>query len=653
MKLSSLTICNYKNYYGKQNFTFQVNEGKNIVLVGGENGAGKTTLLGSILLCLYGHQFSGKPLSKAAYDVYIRSCQNHIALDNGDNSYFIEMDVILDDVQPVYAVTLRRSWKISEKSIHEKFELLRDGKDFEIVEKENWQQYIYDIFPPYTSRYFFFDGEMMKDLVDGDSAEDILKESARDLIGLKIYNTLLGDIEILKEKILKSTKKDEKNQKEYDTLTAEVNELNKQDSALARRIEEIEATSSQYQERIDELRDDIFRKAGAFAQSLDKYDSDIARIKQKLIEQNTEISNCCDYAPFIMAFPIMLKAYKQLDDERNFREGANDRNIVEKVREKLKVEFKGNLTTLKAINKVLDGFEQSLDDRQISLILHDVNNATYNHFVEYLNTIKKDRKKHFLSVLKEREQLDLKLQRLQNARKKMPDQVYVQDELDEIAWLENKITDAKKMVADLNLERGSLQQDCDTKSKRLQEIDTVSLDSATDQKKFEVCGLIESVLNHYINYTLANKVKTLESIITEMYLLLENKEDLVERLSINPETFGITLYGYDGREINKRELSSGEKEILALSIIWGLSKLSRHHLPIVVDSLIARLDKSHVHKVATRFLPKAGDQVIILSHSREVNKPMYEVIKPYLSDEYLLSYDAYNKIAKGYFEECL
>ena len=90
MKLSSLTICNYKNYYGKQYFSFHVTENKNIILVGGENGAGKTTLFGSILLCLYGHQFSGKPLSKSSYEAYIRACQNHIAVDNGDNSYFIE-----------------------------------------------------------------------------------------------------------------------------------------------------------------------------------------------------------------------------------------------------------------------------------------------------------------------------------------------------------------------------------------------------------------------------------------------------------------------------------------------------------------------------------------------------------------------------------
>ena len=138
-----------------------------------------------------------------------------------------------------------------------------------------------------------------------------------------------------------------------------------------------------------------------------------------------------------------------------------------------------------------------------------------------------------------------------------------------------------------------------------------------------------------------------------MYLRLENKEDLVERMILNPSTFELTLIGYDGKVVNKNTLSSGEKEIYVLSILWGLSQLSKSHLPIVVDSLLARLDESHVGKVAEYFLPNAGEQVLILSHNREVNKEIYPLLKPRISNEYLLSYDQKTKISKGYFKECM
>ena len=138
-----------------------------------------------------------------------------------------------------------------------------------------------------------------------------------------------------------------------------------------------------------------------------------------------------------------------------------------------------------------------------------------------------------------------------------------------------------------------------------------------------------------------------------MYLRLENKEDLVEHMVLDPATFELTLIGYDGKVVNKNNLSSGEKEIYALSILWGLSQLSKTRLPIVVDSLLGRLDESHVGKVAEHFLPNAGEQVLILSHNREVNKEIYPLLKPYISNEYLLSYEQKTKISRGYFKECV
>ncbi|MDD3069209.1 MAG: AAA family ATPase, partial [Bacilli bacterium] len=103
MKLLSLTICNYKNYSGEQTLDFSSsNQEKNITLIGGHNGAGKTTLFEAIKLCMFGHQYEGQPLSKVQYESYIRSCRNKLGVSEGDDRYYISMEVILDDVQPVY-----------------------------------------------------------------------------------------------------------------------------------------------------------------------------------------------------------------------------------------------------------------------------------------------------------------------------------------------------------------------------------------------------------------------------------------------------------------------------------------------------------------------------------------------------------------------
>ena len=433
MKLLSLAICNYKNYCGEQKLDFSPsNQEKNITLIGGHNGAGKTTLFEAIKLCMFGNQYDGQPLSKVQYESYIRSCRNKLGVSEGDDRYYISMEVILDDVQPVYTITLKRIWTITEETFKEEFIILREGHTFEIVERENWQQYIYDLFPPYTIDYFFFDGEKMKDLIVGDKAEAILRESARDLIGLKIYDTLLTDIGILKNKIRKSTKKDQLSQDEYDRLTKELEALNIQ---LNSQEEEKSNLNSQIKEsvmRIMEVRDHIYRKAGAFAKAQDEYKYQINIIQEKLAGLTIEIAKMCDFVPFIMASQLVKDAFEQLKKERALREVTNDKEVVEKIREHLSENLDVGTNILKHINQVLDKFSDSIDTTTPTILIHDVNNATMTRFSEFRVAIQKERKENFLSLLKERESLDIKLQKLLIAEKKMPESAFVAEEISEI-----------------------------------------------------------------------------------------------------------------------------------------------------------------------------------------------------------------------------
>ena len=40
---------------------------------------------------------------------------------------------------------------------------------------------------------------------------------------------------------------------------------------------------------------------------------------------------------------------------------------------------------------------------------------------------------------------------------------------------------------------------------------------------------------------------------------------------IDPNSFSITLFGGDGTSIAKQRLSEGEKQIFAISVLWGLA----------------------------------------------------------------------------------
>ena len=134
-----------------------------------------------------------------------------------------------------------------------------------------------------------------------------------------------------------------------------------------------------------------------------------------------------------------------------------------------------------------------------------------------------------------------------------------------------------------------------------------------------------------------------------MYHKLSTKKDMVKELIIDKKTLNTTLVDYQDKIFKKEILSAGEKEIYALSLLWGLSKVSNRRLPIIIDSPLAKLDENHVDNITEEFFPNAGDQVILLSHDREIDEKLYKKIKRYLNKTYLLNQSEINKVQNGYF----
>lgn len=148
------------------------------------------------------------------------------------------------------------------------------------------------------------------------------------------------------------------------------------------------------------------------------------------------------------------------------------------------------------------------------------------------------------------------------------------------------------------------------------------------------------------------KIDRLSSLVTESFRFLLRKQTLVEQIMIDPQTFGITLYGADGQAIAKQRLSEGEKQIFAISVLWGLARASARSLPAIIDTPMARLDERHRQHLVERYFPNASHQVIILSTDTEVDRRYYERIEPYLARAYHLNYDEEQKATvaeEGYF----
>ena len=108
------------------------------------------------------------------------------------------------------------------------------------------------------------------------------------------------------------------------------------------------------------------------------------------------------------------------------------------------------------------------------------------------------------------------------------------------------------------------------------------------------------------------------------------------------------------RSKKKSSLSAGEKEVFAVSLLWGLAQTSQLKLPIIIDTPLSRLDSTHRDNIVNNYFPNAGEQVVILSTDTEIDTNYYRSLKPHLSGAGCLDFDQRQELTtfrSGYFWE--
>jgi DNA sulfur modification protein DndD len=92
--------------------------------------------------------------------------------------------------------------------------------------------------------------------------------------------------------------------------------------------------------------------------------------------------------------------------------------------------------------------------------------------------------------------------------------------------------------------------------------------------------------------------------------------------------------------------------LLAISILWGLSRASGRPLPAIIDTPLSRLDSKHRNNLVNNYFHQASHQVILLSTDEEINDKYYNKLKSAIGREYHITYSKAKKSAvinEGYF----
>ena len=147
-------------------------------------------------------------------------------------------------------------------------------------------------------------------------------------------------------------------------------------------------------------------------------------------------------------------------------------------------------------------------------------------------------------------------------------------------------------------------------------------------------------------------VTNLERVIKECFESLLRKKGFLQSISISKIDYQMTINIIGSETVPSAKLSAGERQLLAVAVLWALAKLSGRKLPTVIDTPLGRLDSKHRKFFVENYFPQAGHQVILLSTDEEIVGNYYTALKDSIAKEYLVEYNDVEQssfVSTGYF----
>lgn len=644
MIIKRLKLHNFGVYAGDNEFVF---EGKKpIVLIGGMNGRGKTTFLEAVLLALYGQSsFAYAESGYKSFSGYLRSFVNR-GSDDDTCSVTLEFDNYNGTLEHYM---INRSWSVEAKRTKEQVLVYKDG-DYNDFLTNNWLMFVENILPSALSGFFFFDGEKIAALAV-DHTNEQLKDSIRSMLGITVLDVLTNDIKRNLRKMSKTGKQDvtaeeiqklreEKDQAMQELASIDV-ELQKINNKLVKDNDTLESLHQLYASRGGDAvnkRQEILKEKGTLSAEL-------------LKEEEALYGYVAEELPLLLVKDLLLDIKLQATDEHASTVMQESVHQLDNFYADFISRYSGDG---KAGKDFLKYVKTRTEETQIESIYGLSEQALFqtNRLIERNldHTLQETDK-----ILKKKTKLEKQINELDSYLSFDINDQELQEIYKKIKKAEQRIINDQVKITDLEQKRSTVNARVNFSTsefnKRVEEyLATAEVRNSTDRiSKYSNMAL--KVIKEYRIELQKKKIDLLSSTITECYIKLANKKNLISRIEMDPETLDWKCLSGEGSEIPRDSLSAGEQQLMVISILWALAICSKKKLPVIIDTPLSRLDSLHRTAVITTYFPNAGEQTIILSTDSEIDEGYYNLMRENIGDEFTLEYDEVSKstsIRKGY-----
>ncbi len=650
MRLISLQLCNFRQFYGKTpEIKFSCGQ-QNTTVIYGNNGSGKTAILNAFTWILY-EQFTAafaapetlinkRAIAESPIGTAVE-CWGEIKFERDHQLYQFK--------RKCYGV--KKQNQEIETSKSKLFILVSndDGKWYSPLESA--ADIIELILPTSLHQYFFFDGERIDNFFRHHE-NNTIAEDTRELLGVKVLDRAIehlkkakrtlqeelqniGDTET--KQLLQAQNKLEdsilQSQNKTQEIIQQIEQLEKRKKNLTYQLQELNGA-----DKLQDLKDKLIKQEQS--------------ARNNLINCKQELKNLISRQSYLVFLPPIQKSFtKLLQDLRqseNIYTGVK-KDFIEQLLQQEKCICNRPLTPETTAYQELIKILNQVDSQQIAEVtirLETQLKINQDILIKLWQDL--DKKQAYLNhQYLEISKLEQELEKVNRKLRRYPDH-NIQKIQQDIELIENRI---KELI----LEQGAIQQNLTNQNQELSQLEIkINKHQLKESKQILTKQRIQATAE-----AITRLIEVRTRLEQEFRDSLEQKVgEIFSSISFTPyipklnNNYELTLVEKTSGTSIPVAASTGENQILSLSFIGGIIDRVREWsqqntlmgpdsstFPIVMDSPFGSLDQIYRTQVA-KAIPKLANQLVILVTKTQWRGEVATEIADLTGKQYVLAYNS-------------
>lgn len=649
MKLISIRLCNFRQFYGKTPEIQLAFGDRNTTIFHGNNGAGKTTLMNAFTWIFY-EKFSA---AFAASENLVN--KRAIAEAEPGQQIICSGEIIFEHDRKRYqAKRVFHAYKTNaevEKGATNLFmQIVGDDGRWKIPHQPP-EDIINRILPVSLHQYFFFDGERIEHLVRDDKKAEIA-EATKELLGVEVLNRAikhLGDAKKALETDLRviGNPETQKYLKDQKKLEQEIERLTNRQTEIEQELEH----QKQFKKEISRHLLDL-QGAAELQKRRDELEHQATLVREQLQQANKAIKQAISTQGYTVFMPEMIVSFRekfeQLRQKGKLQTGITQKFIQDLLHQKQCIcgtELREGTSAKVQLETWLG--QAGVADVEEAIIRIS---TQVDEFEKKVSNFWEEVNQNIASVEQNRTELsrlETQLDTVKNKLRSYPDE--------DIQQLQKRLDEIEAKISTLNRETGSNQQQIDSSNHAVRQLEKqIDKQKMNEMKQVTAQRRIAATLDAVRRLT---EVK--DRLDQQFRSQLEKRvQNIFNRISYTPylpkltDKYELKLIETTTGKEAEVAASTGENQILSLSFIGGIIDGVREWsqkntlmgpdsstFPIVMDSPFGSLDEISRRQIA-KIIPEIANQLMVLVTKTQWRGEVAEEMEKRIGKEYVLSYNS-------------